>query len=90
MEEIDRSGFTSYSCRHTYISNVIKSGMDLPDLEAIVGHVDRETTRIYTHLRASNLVDAVQNLHPTSLTVCNKSVTSHEEATTGTPKKLAK
>lgn len=34
--------------------------MDLPVLEAIVGHVDRETTKIYTHLHADDLVSAVQ------------------------------
>lgn len=62
MEEIDRPSFTPYSCRHTFITNAIRSGMDLPVLEAIVGHLDRETTRIYTHLRANDLVDAVQNL----------------------------
>lgn len=53
--------------------------MDLPVLEAIVGHVDRETTRIYTHLRANNLVDAVQNLNSSKLAVCNTSVTSKKE-----------
>lgn len=62
MEEIGRPNYTPYSCRHTFITNAIRSGMDLPVLEAIVGHLDRETTRIYTHLRANDLVDAVQNL----------------------------
>lgn len=62
MEEIGRPGYTPYSCRHTFITNAIRGGMDLPVLEAIVGHLDRETTRIYTHLRADDLVEAVQNL----------------------------
>jgi site-specific recombinase XerD len=39
--------------------------MDLPVLEAIVGHLDRETTRIYTHLRADDLVEAVQGTKKT-------------------------
>lgn len=90
MQEIGRQGMTPYTCRHTFITNAIRGGMDLPVLEAIVGHVDRETTRIYTHLRADDLVDAVQNLESPSLTVCNKSVTSHKEAKSNTPKKLAK
>lgn len=90
MEEIGRPGMTPYTCRHTFITNAIKNGMDLPVLEAIVGHVDRETTRIYTHLRAGDLVDAVQNLKSTPLTVCNKSVTSQEASKTNIPKKLAK
>ena len=60
MEEIGRPTFTPYSCRHTFITNAIIGGVDLPVLEAIVGHLDRETTRIYTHLRADDLVEAVQ------------------------------
>ena len=90
MGEIDRQGMTPYVCRHTFITNAIRNGMDLPVLEAIVGHVDRETTRIYTHLRADDLVDAVRNLKTDSLTVCNKSVTSHKRPTQGTAQKLAK
>ena len=43
----------------------IALGMDLPVLEAIVGHLDRETTRIYTHLRADDLVEAVQGMKKT-------------------------
>lgn len=61
MEEIGRTGYTPYVCRHTFITNAIRNGMDLPVLEAIVGHVDRETTKIYTHLQASDLVNAVQS-----------------------------
>ena len=90
MNEIGRSGLTPYSCRHTFITNAIRGGMDLPVLEAIVGHVDRETTRIYTHLRADDLVDAVQNLETTPFAVCNKSATRSGKAKSSTPKKLAK
>ena len=62
MEEIGRPGMTPYSCRHTFITRAIRSGMELPVLEAIVGHVDRETTKIYTHLHADDLVNAVQTV----------------------------
>lgn len=90
MEEIGRTGLTPYSCRHTFITNAIRGGMDLPVLEAIVGHVDRETTRIYTHLRADDLVGAVQNLESTKLSVCNKSATRSSTETQKAVKKLAK
>lgn len=60
MKEIGREGMTPYSCRHTFITRAIRSGVDLPTLESIVGHVDRETTKIYTHLHADDLVAAVQ------------------------------
>lgn len=90
MEEIGREGFTPYVCRHTFITNAIKGGMDLPVLEAIVGHVDRETTRIYTHLRAGDLVDAVQSLETTNLSIADKSMTSHKPSKQNPSKKLAK
>lgn len=60
MNEIGREGMTPYSCRHTFITRAIRSGVELPVLESIVGHVDRETTKIYTHLHADDLVAAVQ------------------------------
>lgn len=90
MEEIGRPGFTPYVCRHTFITNAIRSGVDLPVLEAIVGHLDRETTRIYTHLRAEDLVGAVQGLDAEKTAVCNKSATRSPQPEQNTPLKLAK
>lgn len=75
MEAIGRKGMTPYNCRHTFITRAIQSGMDLPKLEAIVGHVDRETTKIYTHLKAADLVQAVQGMDSKTMAVCNKSAT---------------
>lgn len=60
---------------HRFITRAIRSGVELPVLEAIVGHVDRETTKIYTHLHANDLVEAVQAINDKSFAVCNKSVT---------------
>ena len=80
MEEINRKGMTPYSCRHTFITRAIRSGVELPVLEAIVGHVDRETTKIYTHLHADDLVNAVQAIKEKPLTVCSKSVTRSESS----------
>lgn len=76
MEEIGRQGMIPYSCRHTFITRAIRSGMDLPVLEAIVGHMDRETTKLYTHLHADDLVNAVQAIKEKTQTVCSKSVTN--------------
>lgn len=78
MEEIDRQGMIPYSCRHTFITRAIRAGMELPVLEAIVGHVDRETTKIYTHLHAEDLVEAVQAIKDKQSAVRNKSVTRSE------------
>lgn len=90
MTEIGRPGVVPYSCRHTFITRAIRAGVDLPVLEAIVGHVDRETTRIYTHLRADDLVDAVAGMEVHNLTVCNKSVTRGKLHKTNNVEMLAK
>lgn len=86
MEQIGRSGMTPYSCRHTFITRAIRSGMELPVLEAIVGHVDRETTKIYTHLHADDLVEAVQSIKENGLAVRNKSVTRSDSSKNKLPK----
>ena len=70
MREIGREDLTPYSCRHTFITRAIRGGIDLISLEAIVGHVDKETTKLYTHLRAKDLVAAVN-----ASAISDKSVT---------------
>jgi site-specific recombinase XerD len=87
MEEIGHPGTVPYTCRHTFINSSIRSGVDLPVLKAIVGHVDRETTKIYTNLRAADLVESVEIQN---LTVCNKSITRQNRSDANMAKKLAK
>lgn len=90
MEQLGIEGMNPYNCRHTFITNAIRSGMDLPKLEAIVGHVDRETTRIYTHLQADDLVAAVQTVKTDSLAVVNILSTRSETPESKELKKFAK
>lgn len=78
MREIGREGMTPYSCRHTFITRAIRGGIDLISLEAIVGHVDKETTKLYTHLRASDLVTAVRDSAAKNA-VSNKSATRQND-----------
>ena len=86
MTEIGVDGMTPYNCRHTFITRAIRSGMDLSKLEAIVGHVDRETTKIYTHLHAKDLVDAVQDMTADASSVGYKLSTAENESKKRTPK----
>lgn len=60
MVSIGRPDMPPYSCRHTFITRAIRDGVDLMKLEAIVGHVDKETTKIYTHLQAKDLVSEIR------------------------------
>ena len=60
VKSIGRDTVTPYCCRHTFITRAILSGVDLITLQDIVGHVDAETTKLYTHLKAKDLVAAVR------------------------------
>ncbi len=55
MAEIGRPDISMYCCRHTYITNAARSGVDQRALQQMVGHVDKETTSIYTHLNVDDL-----------------------------------
>jgi site-specific recombinase XerD len=88
MELAKIEGMTPYNCRHTFITRAIRSGMELAKLEVIVGHVDRETTKIYTHMNAQDLVDAVQTQNQTTLAVVNKLSTRSEASSEKSSKKF--
>lgn len=76
MKEIGRPEMTMYSCRHTYITNAARSGVDQRALQQMVGHVDKETTKIYTHLNVDDLRAESQKIKTNA--VCNKSATWSE------------
>jgi integrase/recombinase XerD len=40
---------TAYALRHTYGTTCIRDGMDLPTLQARMGHADIKTTQKYLH-----------------------------------------
>jgi len=74
MDQIGARGMTPYCCRHTFITNAVRAGIDRAILRRMVGHVDDETTEGYTHLSVDDLRAEVGKIS-TGLTVCNKSVT---------------
>ena len=76
MEEIGRPNLSMYSCRHTYITNAARSGVDQRALQQMVGHVDKETTKIYTHLNIDDLRAESRKIKTSA--VCNKCVTSEK------------
>ncbi len=78
MKEIDRPEVTMYCCRHTYITNAARSGVDQRALQQMVGHVDKETTKIYTHLNVDDLRSESKKMKTNA--VCNKSATRSESS----------
>lgn len=74
MAEIGRPGITMHCCRHTYITNAARFGVDQRALQQMVGHVDKETTQLYTHLNIDDLRREAQKIQTSA--VSYKFVTS--------------
>lgn len=62
MQELGAEGYTTYSCRHTFVTLAVRSGIPQNQLRQIVGHLDDKTTDLYTHLQAADLVSIVQRI----------------------------
>lgn len=73
MAEIGRPEMTMYNCRHTYITNAARNGVDQRALQQMVGHIDPDTTKIYTHLNIDDLREESRKIKPSA--VGNKSST---------------
>ena len=59
-EEVGLNGYTPYDCRHTYITNAKRAGVDPQILRRIVGHADLSTTdKYYTHADYNDILSAV-------------------------------
>jgi len=51
-----------HTLRHTFASQLVMNGVDLPTVKKLMGHADIETTMIYAHLGQDHLTDAVNKL----------------------------
>jgi integrase len=51
-----------HTLRHSFASQLVMNGVDLPTVKKLMGHTDIETTMIYAHLAPEHLTDAVNKL----------------------------
>lgn len=59
---------TPHVCRHTYCSNMARSGMNPKTLQYLMGHSDISITlNVYTHLKFEDAKDEVEKLTTKSL-----------------------
>ena len=54
--------FTFHDLRHTFASRLVMSGVDLPTVQALMGHKDISMTLRYTHLSSDHKQRAVRAL----------------------------
>ncbi|NDG84862.1 MAG: tyrosine recombinase [Proteobacteria bacterium] len=50
--------------RHTFATDLLKSGMNLRVLQNLLGHADLQTTEVYTHVVPERLKEVVRRYHP--------------------------
>ncbi len=62
-EKVRISDFTKiHTLRHTFASNLVMKGVDLPTVQKLLGHANIQTTMIYAHLAPDHLAAAVNKL----------------------------
>ena len=59
-----RGALHPHMLRHTFATDLLRSGMNLRTLQMLLGHADLQTTEIYTHVAPETLKDVVERFHP--------------------------
>lgn len=62
---LDGKGYSVHTLRHTCATVLYKSGIDIRTIQKLLGHVQIDTTEIYTHLHDQKIMDVMLN-HPLS------------------------
>lgn len=58
------SSLHPHMLRHTFATDLLKSGMNLRALQSLLGHADLQTTQVYTHVVPEQLRGVIDRYHP--------------------------
>ena len=60
---LDEKVYSVHTLRHTCATILYKAGCDIHKIQKLLGHVQIDTTEIYTHLHDQEVMDVMLN-HP--------------------------